>query len=57
MTKTSTLGEAFQRAADGGIAAEDVPANGLVRAERTATRPVASDGARTRYQGGTDHCP
>ena len=42
----------FQRAVDGGITAENVPANGLVRAERTATGSVAPDGTRTRYQGG-----
>ena len=41
-----------KRAADGGIAAEGLSANGLARAERTAKCPVAADGDRTRYQGG-----
>ncbi len=46
-----------QRAAEGEIAAGSVPANGLVRAERTAgNRSVAADGDRTRYQGGAYAC-
>ena len=46
MTKTSTLGEAFQRAADGGIAAGGAEANGLLRVMPTALGPVATRGLR-----------
>ena len=46
MTKTSTLGEAFQRAADGGIAAGGAEANGLLRGMPTALGPVATRGLR-----------
>ena len=46
-----------QRAADGGIAAENGSGNGLARAERTAIGSVAADGIRTRYPGGTDDRP
>ena len=41
---------------DGGITAENFPANGLARAAQTAKCSVASDGARTRYPGGAYEC-
>ena len=41
---------------DGGITAENFPANGLARAAQTAKCSVASDGTRTRYPGGAYEC-